>query len=354
MDEIKESLKFGWKEILGTWWWISLSALYIQIGGFLYWFAGFTAARWVNNPEILDKLNYRTFSFYFDSPVGLRWNIGHTIMVFVMFSIFYFFAGYLPSKRAKNKNHSVIMLKTALWFFVLNCILVLFSYLAILFSPRQAALLSFGTVLSQYLSQIAHNVFGITLFIAIALISYIYEKFTEKNVFQLVMVFFVVQTIDFIIMISFRTLSYVNGNVLKIFSRPSLGIFEAIAYSVVFIVAIFIASETVIWNNFKEGVKRGLYLLYHRGNIVWAYFFIYACLFAISFGVSWIPYLRSKAYYGVNSHLFSTAATIIPFILFILVSSFLVVTAFKLAYLFEKRGKLSEEADNGDKIETSP
>ena len=339
--DIRESLKYGWKKLVETWWWITLASFYVPIGGALYLLAGFTASRWANNPDILGALNYRTFSSFLQIPTNLKLFVGYAIATLVMFCIIYFFAGYIPSKRAKNKQHNRIMLQTALIFFVLNIAFALFSYLAIATSSKQPPLFSFNMLISQYFLQIASGVFGITVFILIAVISYIYEKFTLKSALYLIVIYFVTITLEFLLLQPVTFKMAANARVVT----PLIGIIMALLYFIFTTIALFISAETVIQNNLGKGTKRGLHLIVARSNILWTYLLVVVITFTISYIIEYVLMLGFRLTHTAPSSSFLTVPAIMLTIT-MLGESYLAFATFKLARIFES--KESEKEDSGE------
>ena len=98
-----------------------------------------------------------------------------------MFLIIYFFAGYIPSKRAANKRHNRVILQTALILFVLNVTFALTTLLISVLSLKHPQLYYFSIPFSKYFSQTSNSFFGVIAFVLIAVTSYDYEKFTIKT-----------------------------------------------------------------------------------------------------------------------------------------------------------------------------
>ena len=340
--DIKRSLKYGWEKLVETWWWITLAAMYMPIGGALYFLTGFTASRWANNPDILGALNYDTFSSFLKSPINLKSYIGYVVTAFVMLSIVYLFAGYIPSKRAANKHHNSLMFKTTLVFFVFNAIFALFSYLAVALSSKQPNLFSFNMLLSQYFAQTASYVFGTSILILIAIISYIYEKFTMKNVFQLIIIYFITGTLEFLLVqpVMFKTMN--GGQMVMPRVIPLLGIITTTIDFALIIIAIFVSVETVIQDNLSEGTKRGLHLLWVRSSILWTYFLVWAIVFLTTFIVQYFVILSYRLTHIMPSVLSSSMAATIAIIVASLGDAYILFATFKLARIFENRENAEE------------
>ena len=342
--DIRESLKYGWKKLAETWWWITLASFYMPIGGALYLLAGFTASRWANNPDILGALNYRTFSSFLKSPVNLKSYIGYTITALVMFLIIYFFAGYIPSKWAANKQHNRVMFQTALIFFILNVTFALLSYLAIATASKQPPLFSFNMLVSQYFLQIANGVFGVTIFILIAVISYIYEKFTVKSALHLVVIYFITITLEFLLLQPFTFKMVANGRVVT----PLIGIIMALIYFVFTTIALFISAETVIQDDLGKGTKKGLHLLWARSSILWTYLLVWIITFAISYIVEYFVMLSFRLTHTAPSSSFLTVPAILLTIT-MLGEAYLAFVTFKLALIFEnKESENEDQEDSGE------
>ncbi len=327
--EISKSVKFGLKKMGETSLWFTALLLYRQIISSLYYFAGFTAARWSGNPDILGKLNYRTFQSALNGRTGIANCI---IALLIMFAFFYFAAGYFPAKSAANKNHSSLMLKTMIWFFILSVLLRCASLLILRLSAHQTFRI---VMISNAFSDIAESTFGLYGIVIISLVSYIYEKFSEKNVFQIVSILFVMQIISFAITLSLG----VNAPHFSKSIPPYLGIIEAIVTASIFILSIFIIPETVLQNNFKDGFTRGMYLMKMRGGIVGIYFIIYGVLFAISL-------FAEKTGIAMHGNMFVNSIVIIINVLISgFTEAFITLSSFRLAYLFENKDAIFEEEE---------
>ena len=181
MIDIRESLKYGWKKLAETWWWITLASFYVPIGSALYFIVWLAVSHRANNPSILGVLNYNTLCSFPKSPANLKSLVSYVIAALVMFLIIYFFAGYIPSKRAVNKRHNRVMLQTALILFVLNVTFALTTLLISVLSLKHPQLYYFSIPFSKYFSQTSNSFFGVIAFVLIAVTSYDYEKFTIKT-----------------------------------------------------------------------------------------------------------------------------------------------------------------------------
>ncbi len=342
--DIKESLKYGWKKLAETWWWITLASLYLPIGSALYLLAGFTASRWTNNPDILGALNYRTFLSFLQIPTNLKLFVGYAIATLVMLLIVYFFAGYIPSKWAANKRHNRVMFRTALILFILNVTFAFFSYLAIVTASKQLHLFSFNMLISQYFTQITKGVFGTTILVLIAVISYIYEKFTVKSALHLVVIYFVTVTLEFLLLqpVTFKMVA--NQRVVT----PSIGIIMALLYFAFTTIALFISAETVIQDALGKGTKKGLHLLWARSSILWTYLLVWIVTFAISYIVEYFVMLGFRLTHAAPSFPFlSTSAIMLTITM--LGEAYLAIATFKLARIFEsKESEKEDQEDSGE------
>ena len=340
--DIRENLKYGWEKFVEAWWWITLASFYVPIGGVLYLLAGFTASRWTNNPNTLGMLNYKTFSSLLKSPVNLKSYISYIITAFVMFFIIYFFAGYIPSRRAANKRHNKLMFQTALVLFALNVMFMLFSYLAVALSSKQPYLFSFNMLISQYFAQVAKGVFGITIFVLIAVISYIYKKFTMKNALHIVIIYFVMITLEFVLLqpAVFRQAS--NSKVVT----PLIGIIMALIYFIFITIAMFISIETVIQNNLGKGTKKGLYLLKARSSILWTYLLVWVIVFVFSFVIEYFATFSYKFTHVPPSVFSFLAMPTIIITVTLLGEAYLAFITFKLVWIFESKESEKETQDS--------
>jgi hypothetical protein len=339
MEDIKMSVAYGWKKFLETWWWITLAGLYMPVGGVLYLLAGITAARFTSNPDILEKLNYRTFILLTKTPPGIKWFVGYAITTLVMFAIIYFFAGFVPSKSAANKNHNRLMAKTAAIFSALNIVFALLSYFVIASSSTQPSPFSFNTMLSQYLSGIAKNVFGFIFFTIIAIISYIYEKFTLKNVFQATVIYFVMETLQIIISDSFMP---ITRRVTNAVPSPYNILIAYVAAFVIIVFTIFIMAETVLQDSLNKGTKRGLHLLHMRSNLVWTYIAVYIVVYVVIYAFDYVMFLSYRVtHITPSSFSFYAVPTVWAFVS-ALGEAFLVFVTFQLARMFENRENQTE------------
>ena len=339
MRDIKMSIAYGWKKFLETWWWITLAGLYMPVGGALYLLAGVTAARFTSNPDTLGELNYRTFILLTKTPPGIKWFVGYAITTLVMFAIIYFFAGFVPSKSAANKNHNRLMAKTAAMFSALNIAFALLSYFVIASSSTQPSPFSFNTMLSQYLSGIAKNVFGFIFFTLIAIISYIYEKFTLKNVFQATVIYFIMETLQIIISDSFMPITHRATNAVP---SPYNILIAYVAAFVIIVLTIFIMAETVLQDSLSKGTKRGLHLMHMRSNLVWTYIAVYIVVYIFIYAFNYFMFLSYRLTHITPSAFLSYATPTISGIIFTLGEAFLVFVTFQLAHIFENRENQTE------------
>ena len=187
------------------------------------------------------------------------------------------------------------------------------------------------------------------MFVLIAIISYIYEKFTMKNVFQLVTIYFVMETLEFVLLqpVMFETTS--DGQVVT----PLIGIIAALIYFVLLTIAIFVSVETVIQNNLGEGTKKGLYLLWARSSILWAYLLVWAIVFFTSFIIQYFVILGYRLTHIMPSVLSSSMMPTIMIIVTLLGDAYLVFTTFKLACIFgNKESEKKTQESSGQTTDT--
>ncbi len=338
--EIQKSLTYGWEKLKEIWWWVSLSILYLQIGGLLYLFAGFTAMKFTGEPEFLSKLSYNSFQSYLSSGLNSQNIVGYFIALFIMFLMLYFFAGYLPSKKAANKNHKTVMAKVAVWFFIINALIMLFSVLIMkLSNPSHPGAYSKAMVIYRLFSQFS-AIFGAALFIVIALISYIYKKFSERSAFQISIVYFIFALIPIVISSTSLFTTYLpsnHGSPRPV--SPLFGFIEVLISFVIYSVEVFVLPETVLQDDLKKGFQRGLYLMKEKGRIIFFYLMLYALYFVVFYATSFIS-LKSR----VLSPVFMAFYQWFPG----MIEAFIVLSSFRLAYFFENRDELFEESSSDE------
>ena len=102
--DIRESLKYGWKKLAETWWWITLASFYVPIGSALYFIVWLAVSRRANNPSILGVLNYNTLCSFPKSPANLKSFVSYVITAFVMFLIIYFFCRIHSFKKGSKQT----------------------------------------------------------------------------------------------------------------------------------------------------------------------------------------------------------------------------------------------------------
>ncbi len=334
--EIRKSLAYGWEKLKETWWWVSLSLLYGEIGGLLYLFAGFTAMKFTGEPEFLSKLSYNSFQFSLKLGIGFKNLPNYLIALVIMFLILYFFAGYLPSKKAANKNHNKLMLKVAVWFFVIDVFIAVLSVFIVKSSnPSNPNLYSKFIVASGIISQLP-GILGVNLFVGIALISYIYEKFSERNAFQISALYFLFALIPIVVssVSLFTTYLPTNPGSPRPVS-PLFGFVEALIFFVIYSVEIFVLPETVLQDNLKKGFQRGFYLMKEKRRIIFFYLLLYV-LADIIFYVSSLLLTKNRITSIISVSFYRW--------FFGMVGAFVVLSSFYLAYFFENRDELFEDS----------
>ncbi len=333
--EIQKSLSYGWKKLKETWWWVSLTLLYGQIGGLLYLFAGFTAMKFTGNPELLSKFSYNSFQSSIKLGIIPK-NVGsYFISLVIMFLMLYFFAGYLPSKKAANKNHNVLMLKVAIWFFIINVAFAALSALVMKSAnPSNPNMYSKSIIASQIISQMS-GIFSVNLFIGIALISYIYEKFSEGNAVRVLTVYFIFALLPIVISSAtlFTTYLPTNHGAPKPVS-PLFALVQALIFFVIYSVEIFVLPETALQNDLTKGFQRGFYLMREKGRIIFFYLILYVIEYAFFYICSFL---------SVRNRISSIVSTTFYQWLFGMLMAFVILSSFRLAYLFENKDELFKE-----------
>ncbi len=333
--DIIESLKYGWKKLVETWWWITLASSYMPIGSALYFIVWLAVSRWANNPNILDMLNYNTLCSFPKSPANLKSFVSYVITALVMFLIIYFFAGYIPSKRATNKRHNRVMLQTALMLFVLNVTFALVTSLISVLSLKHPQLYYFSIPFSKYFSQTSNSFFGVIAFVLIAITSYIYEKFTMKNALHLVVIYFITVTLEFVFLrpIVLRIIiSTFNTDAVI----PLIVIIMSYAYFVFTTTVTFISVETVLQNSLGKGMKKGLRLLVLRSSILLVYLLVWIIAFVFPFVIE--PFVNIILFLvHAPSFLFLSVMLATVLTAMLLGEAYLVFITFKLARIFESK-----------------
>ena len=333
--DIIESLKYGWKKLVETWWWITLASSYMPIGSALYFIVWLTVSRWANNPNILDMLNYNTLCSFPKSPANLKSFVSYVITALVMFLIIYLFAGYIPSKRATNERHNRVMLQTALMLFVLNVTFALVTSLISALSLKHPQLYYFSILFSKYFSQTSNSFFGVIAFVLIAITSYIYEKFTMKNALHLVVIYFITVTLEFVFLrpIVLRIIiSTFNTDAVI----PLIVIIMSYAYFVFTTTVTFISVETVLQNSLGKGMKKGLRLLVLRSSILLVYLLVWIIAFVFPFVIE--PFVNIILFLvHTPSFLFLSVMLATVLTAMLLGEAYLVFITFKLARIFESK-----------------
>ena len=343
--DIRESLKYGWKKLIESWWWITLASSYILFGSVLYFIVWLVVSRWTNNPNILGMLNYNTVCSFPKSPANLNSFVSYIVTTLTIFLIIYFFVGYIPSKRAANKRHNRVMLQTALILFALNVTFALITLLISVLSSKHPQLFYFNMLFSQYFSQTSNSFFGVIAFVLIAVTSYIYEKFTVRSALLLVVIYFITITLEFVFLrpVVLRIILTYNTEAVT----PLIGPIMSYAYFVFTTIVTFISVETVLHNNLGKGTKSGLHLLVARSRILWVYILVWVIAFVSPFVaghfVDIILFLMHAPPFLFLSVMLATFITAM-----LLGMAYLVFITFKLACIFESRDTQEDSAELTD------
>jgi len=331
MNPSKESLIYGLKKVKEAWWWILPASLYIPIGGFIFWFLGFTIAKWLYNPDILEKLNFSTFrTLLWENPFSMgNYKTFASVLAttFLMYLILYFFTGYLPSKKAANKNHSRLMLNVTVWYFVLYILLALICNALIKLNIHgKNIILNFA--LNELFKNICRTTFGAIGYITIAFISYMREDFSIKHVFYAVLILIGVEILK-VLTISLPTAMSTYGtngpNTNTLFLKS--GFVETFIAWLLTIFGFFEISTTLLYKNFFEGIKKGFLLIKNGWQNILAYLLIYT-LYIIA-----VATVRLAAH---NNHSKILYHYLIPVILIFIVF-FEIASILRLAEIYHKK-----------------